>query len=66
MLLDEEDKPSFNQANVGKCLGMCNIDLLIAKPGKDGKQIFTPAESGSNSRRYDVEESWSGPKDQQH
>ena len=45
---------------------MCDIDISTIKLGQDGKQMRGSLESGSNSHRYEKEESWSGPEDQQH
>ena len=49
-----------------KYLGMCDIDITTARLGQGGNQIRVSLESGSNSHRYDGEQSCSGHKDQQY
>ena len=64
--VEKEDQQWFKQAHITKYLGMCDIDITTARLGQGGKQIRVSLESGSNSHRYDGEQSWSGHKDQQY
>ena len=58
VIIDDENKPWFKRAHVGKCLGLADVDTSTRKLDGCEKRLRIMLRQGVHT--------WSGPKDQQN